>query len=81
MVAPVKRGTHLFYMGAVLENLLSIEECAKRLRISKFTIQGWLSKGRLERTKVGARTMVSESELQKVIQVGGKSPAPKRKAK
>ena len=67
---------------AVLENLMSIEEAAKRLGgISKFTIQSWLSKGKLQRVKVGARTMLRESELAKVIEIGGKSPAPKRKAK
>jgi excisionase family DNA binding protein len=51
-----------------MENLLSIEEAAKRLGgVSKFTIEGWLSRGRLKRTKVGRRTMIRESELQKVI--------------
>ena len=31
---------------------------------------------RLQRTKVGGRTMIRESELAKVIEDGGKSPAP-----
>jgi excisionase family DNA binding protein len=60
----------------VLDNLLSVEEAARRLGgISKWTLHAWLSKGRLQRTKVGSRTMIRESELQKVIEDGGKSPA------
>jgi excisionase family DNA binding protein len=63
-----------------MENLISIEEAAKRLGgISKWTIHGWLSQGRLRRTKVGGRTMIRESELAKVIEDGGKSRAPTRK--
>jgi excisionase family DNA binding protein len=55
--------------------LLSVEEAALRLGgISKWTVHSWLSKGRLQRTKVGSRTMIRESELAKVIVEGGKSP-------
>jgi excisionase family DNA binding protein len=62
-----------------VENLLSIEEAARRLGgISKWTVHAWLSQGRLRRTKVGSRTMIRESELEKIIQDGGKSPAPRR---
>jgi excisionase family DNA binding protein len=62
-----------------LEALLSIDEAAKRLGgISKWTVYAWLSQGRLQRTKVGGRTMIRESELAKVIQDGGKSAAPRR---
>jgi len=65
--------------GFVLENLLSVEEAARRLGgISKWTLHAWLSRGRLQRTKVGSRTMIAESELQKVIETGGKSHAPRR---
>ncbi|MGB8834929.1 MAG: helix-turn-helix domain-containing protein [Candidatus Sulfotelmatobacter sp.] len=65
-----------------MDTLLSVEEAAKRLGgLSKWTIHGWLSKGKLQRTKVGGRTMIRESELQKVIEEGGKSPAPNRKKK
>ena len=61
------------------ETLLSVVEAAKRLGgISKWTVHSWLSKGRLQRTKVGGRTMIRESELAKVIQDGGKSAAPRR---
>ncbi len=62
-----------------MENLLSVEEAAKRLGgISKWTVHAWLSQGKLQRTKVGSRTMIRESELLKMIEDGGKSPAPRR---
>jgi excisionase family DNA binding protein len=64
-----------------MDILLSVEQAAKRLGgISKWTVHAWLSQGKLQRTKVGGRTMIRESELLKVINDGGKSPAPKRKA-
>ena len=48
--------------------LLAIEGAAKRLGgVSRWTIAAWLSSGKLRRTKVGRRTMIRESELQKVI--------------
>jgi excisionase family DNA binding protein len=63
-----------------IDNLMSVEEAARRLGgISKWTIHAWLSQGKLQRTKVGGRTMIRESELQRVIEDGGKSPAPKRR--
>jgi excisionase family DNA binding protein len=62
-----------------LDKLYSVSEAAKFLGgISKWTIHAWLSQGKMERTKVGGRTMIRESQLQKVIQDGGKSPAPSR---
>ncbi len=62
-----------------MEPLFSVEEAARRLGgISKWTVHAWLSQGRLQRTKVGGRTMIRESDLQKVIEDGGKSPSPRR---
>jgi excisionase family DNA binding protein len=55
--------------------LFSVEEAAKYLGgLSKYTIHAWLSSGKLRRSKVGSRTMIRESELQRVIEDGGKSP-------
>jgi excisionase family DNA binding protein len=63
-----------------VEDLMSVEEAARRLGgISKWTVHAWLSQGKMERTKVGGRTMIRESELQRVVDDGGKSPAPKRR--
>jgi excisionase family DNA binding protein len=56
-----------------MDELLSIHEAARRLGgLSKYTIHAWLSQGRIQRTKVGSRTMIRESELQRVINDGGK---------
>lgn len=63
-----------------MDELLSVQDAAKRLGgISKWTLHAWLSQGRLQRTKVGGRTMIRESELQKVIEDGGKSPSPRNR--
>ena len=52
-----------------MDTLLSVEEAARKLGgISKWTVHAWLAQGKLRRTKVGARTMIRESELQRVIQ-------------
>ncbi len=62
-----------------MENLLSVEETARRLGgVSKWTVYSWLSAGRLRRTKVGSRTMIRESELQRVVEDGGKSVGRRR---
>lgn len=62
-----------------MDALLSIDEAARRLGgLSKYTIHAWLSNGKLQRTKVGSRTMIRESDLAAVIEVGGKS-SPSRK--
>jgi len=65
-----------------LEPLYSVDEAARRLGgISPWTVHAWLSKGRLQRTKVGGRTMIRESELLKMIRDGEKSPGPGSRAR
>jgi len=59
-----------------MENLLSVKDAAKQLGVSKYAIEAWLSRKRLMRTKVGRRTMIRESELEKMLEDGGKSPVP-----
>jgi excisionase family DNA binding protein len=63
-----------------MDTLLSVEGAARKLGgLSKYTIHAWLSSGKLHRTKVGSRTMIRESELQRVIEDGGKSPSARSK--
>ena len=70
---------HYERFEVIMENLFSVEEAARRLGgVSKWTVHAWLSQGKLLRTKVGGRTMIRESELQKVVKDGGKSPAPRQ---
>jgi excisionase family DNA binding protein len=62
-----------------MERLFSVDDAARQLGgVSKHTIHGWLAKGKLQRTKVGGRTMIRESELLKFIEDGGKSAGPRR---
>ena len=69
------------WRNAKLDALISVNEAARRLGgISRWTVHSWLSQGRMQRTKVGGRTMIRESELSKVVEDGGKSSGRKRKA-
>ena len=52
-----------------MDKLYSVEEAAERLGgISTWTVHAWLSKKRLQRTKVGSRTMIRESELVRFLE-------------
>jgi hypothetical protein len=47
-----------------LEELFSIAEAARKLGgVSPWSVRTWLSQGRLERTKVGGRTMVGAGTI------------------
>jgi hypothetical protein len=61
------------------EALYSIRGSAQALGgISRFTVERWLSEGKLLRTKVGGRTMIRGSELRRILVDGGKSPGRPR---
>ncbi len=61
-----------------MQELYSVPEAAKRLGgVSIFTVRTWLSTGKLRKTKIGGRTMVSEAELLRFIRQGQSSPCPK----
>lgn len=48
--------------------LYSVEDAAVFLGgISKWTVHAWLAQGKLRRTKIGSRTMISEADLQAFI--------------
>ena len=62
-----------------MERLFSVEEAAKALGgVSPLTIRGWISQGKIQRIKVGRRTMVRESDLKSFIE-DGNSALPKAK--
>jgi excisionase family DNA binding protein len=50
-----------------IEQLHTIPGSANILNVSDHTIKAWLRDGKLRRTKVGARTMIRESQLQRMI--------------
>ena len=58
-------------------SLLSVEQAAERLGgVSKWSIYSWLSQGRLLKTKVGSRVMISERHLEEFISAcNSKTPA------
>ena len=65
-----------------LETLYSVSEAAKMLGgISRFTIYAWMSRGILERTRVGGRVMVRESSLLKLLERGDSLEAERREGK
>ncbi len=50
------------------DKLYSVEDAAALLGgISPWTVHAWLAKGRLRKTKVGARTMIFESDLRAFV--------------
>ena len=60
-----------------IEQLYSVRDAAELLRVSPYTITSYLSRGRLLRTKLGARTLIRESQLLALLKDGAKSPPPK----
>jgi excisionase family DNA binding protein len=66
-----------------MDKLLSIDEAARALGgLSKYTIEAWLSQGKLRRTKVGSRTMIREEDLRDFLAncnpAQDKTPHPER---
>ncbi|MFY9936036.1 MAG: helix-turn-helix domain-containing protein [Silvibacterium sp.] len=57
--------------------LYSVREAAKYLGdVSPYSINAWLSQGRLARTKISARTFIRKSELERFIRdCGRRAPA------
>jgi excisionase family DNA binding protein len=65
-----------------MDELISIGEAARRLGgLSVHTISAWLSRGRLPRTKVGARTMIRESDLRASISACNPEPPARSKSR
>ena len=50
-----------------MEKLYGVEEAAKALGISHWTVWAKLKSGEILRTKIGGRTVIRESELEKLI--------------
>jgi excisionase family DNA binding protein len=53
-----------------MDSLVSIRRTAQRLDVSHWTIRSWVSKGKLKSVKLGARRMIPESELVRVMSEG-----------
>ncbi len=48
--------------------LMTVSEAADSLRLSRHTINNWLSQGRLHRVKLGGRTFLERDEVVKMLQ-------------
>lgn len=54
-----------------METLFSVKQAAKALgEISPWTVYAWISQGKLKKVKIGARTMIAASELERFIAEG-----------
>jgi excisionase family DNA binding protein len=57
-----------------LEIHYSVEEAAKRLGgLSPRTLYNWASQGKIKKVKVGARFMIAESELRRLLIAGAET--------
>ncbi len=52
------------------ERLNDLETTASRLAVSIWTVRRWVQMGRLASVKLGARRLISESEIQRAIAQG-----------
>lgn len=52
------------------ENLLSVQETAKRFDISVITIRRWIKEGKLQAVKLGRQWRIRDSEIKKIINDG-----------
>jgi len=48
--------------------LLTISEAAQNLRLSKNTLNNWLSQGKLKRVKIERRTFVSRQQVNQLLE-------------
>jgi excisionase family DNA binding protein len=63
----IQEGRKMAQAARNLEKLYLVNEAAELVRVSPWTIWAKLKSGELLRTKVGGRTVIRESELQKLI--------------
>ena len=47
--------------------LLSVEQAADYLGLSKYTVYSWVSQGRIHHVKMGRRTLFKKEELDQLI--------------
>jgi excisionase family DNA binding protein len=50
-----------------MERFYSLNEAADLLRLSHWTLRGWIKMGKLRSAKIGDRRVIRESELQRLI--------------
>ncbi|HYD16736.1 MAG TPA: helix-turn-helix domain-containing protein [Candidatus Nanoarchaeia archaeon] len=54
-----------------VDRLYSVEAAAEQLGgLSRWTIYSWVSSGKLEKVKIGSRTMIPASAIARIIEEG-----------
>ena len=46
---------------------MTVQEASERLRLTKNTLNNWLSQGRIKRVKIGRRTFVARQEVEEIL--------------
>ena len=58
-----------------MERLIPIHEASELLGgISRWTLYGWISQGRIQRVKIGGRVMISAVEIRRLQNGDGLAP-------
>ena len=50
--------------------LLSPKQFAERLSLSRWTVYGWISEGRIKSVKIGRLVRIPQSEVDRIVQEG-----------
>ena len=58
--------------------LMTVIEAAKCLRLSRHTINNWMSQGRLHRVKLGGRTFLEREEVVRMLEQARNNSGVKR---
>ena len=53
-----------------MDDLFSVEDLSKLLRISEYTIRQKIREGKIQAVKLGSRWRISKSEISKIISGG-----------
>ena len=47
--------------------LMTLEEASQELRLSKNTLNNWLSQGKIKRVKIGRKTFLDRKEVEGIL--------------
>lgn len=50
-----------------MENLFTVDQAAKILTVSHWTVRYWLKAGKVRGARIGSRRVIRESELQRLV--------------
>ena len=52
------------------QQLLSPQQFADKIAVSRWTIYGWISSGKIESIKIGRLVRIRETEVERIVQEG-----------